>query len=92
MSGMWELPGFDVSVAHSELPVLQVKHAIMQTNYSVAVVALSEEELHLAQKNEAIRRWFRPGGLAGLPLTGLARKVLIAMDLFPGKPARATRR
>jgi adenine-specific DNA glycosylase len=66
MPSMWELP--IANQRGGELFAL--KHSIMNTNYSVHV--------NLAEHHSALShgRWISHQGLEGLPLTGLARKIL----------------
>jgi hypothetical protein len=78
MPGMWELPRLE-SVKDGETPLLLVSHAIMQTNYRVSVIELS---VLPPSSNDASRRWVAIGELAALPLTGLARKVLLRLGLL----------
>ena len=76
MAGMWELPELNEVPLEGEV-VLRVKHAITVTNYDVRIVRLGERA---AQAEE---RWVRVAEVAGLPLTGLARKVLRKLGLWP---------
>ncbi|RRA47943.1 A/G-specific adenine glycosylase [Acidipila sp. EB88] len=78
MAGMWELPELNEVPLEGEV-VLQVKHAITVTNYAVRVVRLGQR-LALAEE-----RWVLGREVAGLPLTGLARKVLKRLGLWPGE-------
>jgi len=84
MPGMWELPMPSLSLpitARPEgdgKPLLILRHAIMQTNYRVAVV---EEPVAGIQKDETAR-WLKAADLAALPLTGLARKILLRLGLL----------
>ena len=58
-----------------------VRHAIMSTNYSASVVEVLPGEI--ATRPEGKRQWFGAAQLHTLPLTGLARKVLLKMKLMP---------
>jgi A/G-specific adenine glycosylase len=69
MSGMWELPSLTDAQAGAE-PRFRLKHAIMQTTYSVEIF----EQVLVGKTSGA--RWVQRSDLARLPLTGLARKVL----------------
>ena len=79
MPGMWELPA---SIASGQPPgtegagsqVFTVRHAIMNTDYIVHITRL------VPKRPVAVPlpggRWFSAKRAAGLPLTGLARKIL----------------
>jgi A/G-specific adenine glycosylase len=81
MASMWELPALEAPLPPNQT-ILTVKHAIMRVNYTVAVVTIPQSEL---PRTTATRQWFSLNQLPTLPLTGLARKVFIALDLFPQK-------
>ena len=81
MPGMWELPALrDVEVA-SHHTHLAVRHAIMQVNYNVRIRAVSEDDVEELTIPSASRRWVCLRDLSALPLTGLARKVLLRARL-----------
>jgi A/G-specific adenine glycosylase len=91
MPGMWELP----ALANAEVPEehlrMAVRHAIMQVNYYVRIRAVLEEDvLSIAGAGSGNRGWARSDELPALPLTGLARKVLIRAHLLA--PASRHRR
>jgi A/G-specific adenine glycosylase len=67
MPGMWELPEI---AAPSSAPLFSLRHAITVTDYHV--------DVYTGQRPPRIAgaRWFCPDQLPGLPLTGLARKIL----------------
>jgi len=72
MPGMWELPEIAPEIAKENgpaRPLFTLRHSITNTDYRVRVVELSSPG-HL----EGI--WIAQNRLAGLPLTGLARKIL----------------
>ena len=80
MGGMWELP----ELAHSvpdRTPVLQLQHGITVTNYAVSILRLDLQE---AARVRGDLRWTPLAELPQLPLTGLARKVLRRLGLWPG--------
>ena len=79
MAGMWELPELD-AVPEGEQPVLRLKHAITVTNYTVSVFQPSEAEA-LRLPGTA---WQPVADLPRLALTGLARKVLRRLGVWPG--------
>jgi A/G-specific adenine glycosylase len=81
MPGMWELPALrDSAVAADQLRIA-VRHAIMQVNYYVRIRTVFEEDAEALTVPPQNRRWIRLHDLAALPLTGLARKVLLRSDL-----------
>ena len=80
MAGMWELPELVHSVP-DRAPVLQLQHAITVTNYAVSILRLDTEE---AARVHGDLRWTPLAELPQLPLTGLARKVLRKLGLWPG--------
>lgn len=71
MPGMWELPSGETN----EEVILQTKHSITNTDYKISVVKLAGRGLKGGS-------WFRVSDLPGLPLTGLARKVLRVLRLL----------
>ena len=76
MPGMWELP-----VAHAageQAPLLTVRHAITVHNYTVHIYRSSLED---ARSETGV--WVSTARLPLLPLTGLARKVLKRLQLWP---------
>ncbi len=80
MAGMWELPELAQSVP-DRAPVLQLQHGITVTNYAVSILRLDTEE---AARVHGDLRWTPLAELPQLPLTGLARKVLRRLGLWPG--------
>ncbi len=91
MPGMYELPPLPLEAVEGREPVLRVRHAITNTNYYVQVFAPRRNEPQVAassarQKGEALRRsipkgsrdllWVNVARLPGVPITGLARKIL----------------
>ena len=98
MPGMLELPPLPMDAVDGREPILRVRHSITNTNYYVQVYALrtSDKTLRAAiPASEAVLAWFPVGRLAELPLTGLARKVLLRLDLKsivgPENPVAGTR-
>ncbi|HUZ04649.1 MAG TPA: A/G-specific adenine glycosylase [Acidobacteriaceae bacterium] len=82
MPGMWELPEVDMSIVENMEPVLRLSHAITNTAYYVTVYALRElpgEKL----EPHSTQEWANAEKLLKIPLTGLARKVLMRMDILP---------
>lgn len=78
MAAMWELP--ELSEAPADLEVAaRLRHAITVTNYAVTVVRC--EEKNIAQHPAA--RWVSVAELPSFALTGLARKTLRKLALWP---------
>jgi len=92
MPGMYELPPLSQDAVEGREPMLRVRHAITNTNYYVQVFAAS------GPGDRGLRRavpagkddleWVRTSRLGGMPLTGLARKVLQRLDVMAVKPVR----
>jgi A/G-specific adenine glycosylase len=74
MPGMWELPQLPVAPENAEAEII-ARHSITGTNYYVRVFRIAEEDAaeHIAAAQDD---WVALEKLAGLPLTGLARKIL----------------
>jgi len=75
MAGMWELPSLTSAPAGCD-PMLNLKHAIMNTDYRVRVWAVREKA---KVKNS---KWWSLDDISGIPLTGLARKILRRASLI----------
>ena len=84
MPGMWELPAIDPDSAPEEKKALTVRHSITDTNYYVTIYGLEPEQQRHLPKCKTARRWFPVRELDALPLTGLARKVLQRLHVWPG--------
>lgn len=96
MPGMYELPPLPLDAGGDELghrePLLRVRHAITNTNYYARIYA------PMGPSDQALRRavplakadlhWVNTHSLGGVPLTGLARKVLQRLDVMAVKPLR----
>lgn len=81
MNGMWELPALrEVNMAETDVR-MTVRHAIMQVNYYVRIRTVIEEDVEALTLPSENRRWVRLHDLSSLPLTGLARKVLLRARL-----------
>ncbi len=98
MPGMLELPNLPLDAVEEREPILRVRHSITNTNYYVQVYALRMGDRTLREAvpaSKAALDWFPVNRLAELPLTGLARKVLLRVDLSsiagPENPVRGTR-
>ncbi len=89
MPGMWELPALrDTQVSGAQLR-MAVRHAIMQVNYYVRIRTVFEEDAEALTVPSEGRSWVRLHDLTTLPLTGLARKVLLRAklaELMPNPP------
>ena len=82
MPGMWELPALREAVFLEEHLRMTVRHAIMQVNYYVRVRTVAEDEIEELTVDGGERRWVAVDEAAGMPLTGLARKVLARARLL----------
>jgi A/G-specific adenine glycosylase len=96
MPAMYELPPLPLEAVEGREPVLRVRHSITNTNYYVQVYAARHHEMnggsHTRLEAYALRRaisgtardlhWVRTSRLAGLPLTGLARKILQRLQVM----------
>jgi A/G-specific adenine glycosylase len=91
MPAMFELPPLPLEVVEGREPVLRVRHAITNTNYYVQVFTpqRQEQEANGAGKRRLVAalrstvpkssgdlHWVNVLRLPGMPLTGLARKIL----------------
>jgi A/G-specific adenine glycosylase len=99
MPGMLELPPLPMAAVAGREPLLRLRHAITNTNYYVEIHAQGDA------RNRTLRKaipaaagalsWHPVPQLHSLPLTGLARKVLLRVDLMsvtgPETPQRANR-
>jgi len=81
MPGMWELPMIAAPVETLE-PVLRVRHSITNTNYYVSVYGLEDDDDALALPDSTPREWKSSRDLGEIPLTGLARKILMRLGIF----------
>ena len=86
MPGMIELPPLPMTAVVDREPVMRLRHSITNTNFYVEIYGLS------GSSDRALRRalsapkdaliWQPVPKLHALPLTGLARKVLMRLDLM----------
>jgi A/G-specific adenine glycosylase len=82
MPGLWELPALlDAAVPEDEVR-MTLRHAIMQVNYYVRIRTVFEDDVKAMTRAGGVRRWVPLGEAAGMPLTGLARKVLARAHLL----------
>jgi A/G-specific adenine glycosylase len=76
MAGMWELPEL-TAPPEEGTALLQLRHAITVTSYTVRVMRVKPPA------SKARRRWVAVSALPELPLTGLTRKALRKLQLWP---------
>ena len=74
MPGMWDLPE-RTAIDATERPHLTLRHSITVTNYTVHVWRSAETSPNGG-------RWTSVGRLKQVPLTGLARKILRAVEII----------
>ncbi len=86
MAGMFELPPLPLDAVGARPPILTLRHAITSTNYYVNVYAQSGSRgrslLAAIPAAPETLTWHPLNGLHRLPLTGLARKILLRADLL----------
>jgi A/G-specific adenine glycosylase len=86
MADMWELPEI-AELPEAAAPILTVRHAITDTNYTVRVVGLTlGEAAALGITAEGV--WVAASELPETALTGLARKVLKRLALWPAEKSQ----
>jgi A/G-specific adenine glycosylase len=83
MPGMWELPALKEAAVPDHDLRMTVRHAIMQVNYYVRIRTVGEADIDAHAVESAARRWVPFSEAVTMPLTGLARKVLMRAHLFP---------
>ena len=92
MPGMYELPPLPLDAVQGREPLLRLRHAITNTNYYVQIFAAAgAQDTGLRRAVPAARgdlHWLPTNRLAGLPLTGLARKALQRLDVMAVKLPR----
>ena len=82
MAGMFELPALPIDAAGEAEPMLRLRHSITNTNYYVRVFADTRELRREMVAAEADLSWVRTNKLKDVPLTGLARKVLMRLGVM----------
>jgi A/G-specific adenine glycosylase len=92
MPGMWQLPPLRETYVPAAQQLMAVRHAIMQVNYYVRIRTVFEDDADELTVPSGNRSWVRLYDLPALPLTGLARKVLIRshlseLEVHPQPPA-----
>jgi A/G-specific adenine glycosylase len=86
MPGMLELPPLPMDAVAGREPLLRLRHSITNTNYYVEIYAQGDSRDRTLRKavpaaTESLT-WYPIPKLYALPLTGLARKVLLRLDLM----------
>jgi A/G-specific adenine glycosylase len=84
MPGLWELPVYANEDGPGLVPVMKVRHAIMNVNYVVRVYGVSAVKGDRGAKGKT-RRWVRAEEAGTIALTGLARKILTRAGLLGGQ-------
>ncbi len=84
MPGMWELPVLPGGGEVGGEPVLRIRHSITNTNYYVAVFAVEEKPSLDPELSSVVDEedWVADRRLHEIPLTGLARKILMRLDVL----------
>lgn len=82
MPGMWELPLLAAGEEEGREPILRVRHSITNTNYYVAVFGMKETPIRPEEDGGAEQDWVPDRKLGEIPLTGLARKILMRLDVL----------
>ncbi len=86
MAGMLELPPLPMAAVAAREPLLRLRHAITNTNYYVEIYGQAGSRDRALRKAVATSRdaliWQPVPKLHTLPLTGLARKALMRLDLM----------
>jgi A/G-specific adenine glycosylase len=81
MAGMLELPPLPLDAAEAMEPVVQVKHSITNTNYAVDVFSNEALRKEVPAAQSALL-WVAAKELNEVPITGLARKVLVKVGVL----------
>jgi A/G-specific adenine glycosylase len=87
MPAMWELPELSPEHAAGGKKSLTLRHSITDTNYYVTIYELIASEWQRPSKTNSTQEWFSVDDLHTVPLTGLARKALKRMRVWPGYDA-----
>jgi A/G-specific adenine glycosylase len=82
MPNMWELP--PLADPGKNEPVLRIRHAITNTNFYVEVFSVDVEKFFGPKQKRKMERhdWVMESKLGEIPLTGLARKILMRLDVM----------
>jgi A/G-specific adenine glycosylase len=81
MAGMLELPPLSLDAVDALEPVVQVKHSITNTNYQVDVFSGEALRKEIPAAKSALL-WVGVKELNEVPITGLARKVLVKVGVL----------
>jgi A/G-specific adenine glycosylase len=92
MPGLWQLPALIETTVPDDNLRMTVRHAIMQVNYYVRIRSVHEDEVDALAVPSTTRRWVSLAEAASMPLTGLARKVLMRAHLLFGAAPRSVAR
>jgi A/G-specific adenine glycosylase len=84
MAGMWELPSLDREQTRGHRPIAHLRHSITDTDYQVEVYELPAED-------PPHGRWVTRRRLDALPLTGLTRTILRALEPESDRPRRKSK-
>jgi A/G-specific adenine glycosylase len=77
MAGMWELPEISFSQTRNEMPIVRLRHSIMNTDYQVLVYGPARRSFNTVERvTQPQPMWVPKARLDCLPLTGLAKKIL----------------
>jgi A/G-specific adenine glycosylase len=82
MAGMYELPALPIDAAGDTEPMLRLRHSITNTNYYVQIFAETRALKRETVAAESDLNWVRTNKLGEMPLTGLARKVLMRLGVM----------
>lgn len=82
MPGMYELPPVPLDAVEGLEPVLRLRHSITTTNFYVKIYHEAEELRHAIVAARDDLSWVETNKLPEMPLTGLARKVLLRLGLI----------
>lgn len=77
---MLELPVIPLDEVADCEPILSLRHSITNTNYNVRIYTKDATKIAKAKKP---MEWATTTRLRELPLTGLARKVLLRLRVMP---------
>ncbi|MHB8302797.1 MAG: A/G-specific adenine glycosylase [Acidobacteriaceae bacterium] len=81
MPGMWELPVLAAGKETGCEPILRARHSITNINYYVGVYEMESGDA-LEPSDSERRDWVPTRDLGEIPLTGLARKILMRLEVF----------
>jgi A/G-specific adenine glycosylase len=81
MAGMFELPPLPLDAVAALQPVMQVRHSITNTNYQVNIFSSDALRKEIPAAKSALQ-WIVSKSLNEVPLTGLARKVLVKAGIL----------